>query len=73
MSYRYPAHDTRSDAPCQPGIVGLAIVRELASSVRDYVRLPFLASVGITIHVSPLSPDWLRIYEDESGKHAAQP
>jgi hypothetical protein len=66
-------HDLQSDPPCWPRTMGVALVRDLATSVRDSVLRQLSRSAGNTIRISPMSPQWLQVYEDDSSKHAAQP
>jgi hypothetical protein len=73
MSDLHLGHDARGDAPFRPRIVDFALVYDLATAVRDSMLRPLSGVVRDVIHVSPMSPHRLRTYEDDSGKHAAQP
>jgi len=51
----------------------LALVRELATSLGVSMLRPSSRSPGTEIHVSPVSLQWLRTYEDDDDKHGAEP
>jgi hypothetical protein len=51
----------------------LALVRELATSLRASMLRPSSPSPSAEIHVSPMSLQWLRTFEDDYDKHGAAP
>lgn len=54
------------------GELWLALVRELAMSLPESILRPSSQSPGPAIHVSPMSLQWLRRYEDDYDKHGAE-
>lgn len=51
----------------------LALVRELATSLRQSMLRRSSRSPGAEIHVSAMSLQWLRTFEDDYDKHGAEP
>lgn len=54
------------------GELWFALVRELSTSLGESMLRPSSRSPRPAIHVSPVSPQWLRTYEDQYDKHGAE-
>ena len=52
--------------------LALALVRTLATTVRDSIRRWSSQLLGTGTHVSPMSNTWLRMHEAEYDKHRGE-